>query len=143
VGSGRPASHTERALAIYARPNFTLLRPSDLREIILTTSRLEGHQATLLMAFGCVRGRAKIGAPDLSDGALDFSASILYNVVYRGSSPVHHNREALRTARQKKEGGCMSSSDLVRTVLYPLGTSLLSPGSGRYLCPASAATQRA
>ena len=48
----------ERALAIYARPNFTLLRPSELREIILNhIDAWKANQATLLMTLRMCEGK--------------------------------------------------------------------------------------
>jgi hypothetical protein len=48
----------ERELAIYAGPNFTLLRPSELLEIILNhVDAWKANQATLLLALRMCEGK--------------------------------------------------------------------------------------
>jgi hypothetical protein len=49
----------ERELAVYAGPNFTLLRPSELLEIILNhVDAWKANQATLLMALRMCEGKS-------------------------------------------------------------------------------------
>ncbi len=53
-----PFPMPERELAIYAGPNFTLLRPSELLEIILNhVVAWKANQATLLMALRMCEGK--------------------------------------------------------------------------------------
>ena len=53
-----PFPMPERELAIYAGPNFTLLRPSELLEIILNhVDAWKANQATLLMALRMCEGK--------------------------------------------------------------------------------------